>query len=275
MARACSASGTARELGHVAAHVGVVGVVALLVAGGVVDPPERRLGIGADRGDPLPVAVVVGLVAVDQQAHEPALAPAPVDPEVLGQERADDEPGAVVHPALAPQLAHAGVDQRVAGAPLHQASNGLLGVAPPDRAAVAVLELRARVAGEVEEDVVVEVAPAELAAKRLGPLAARQALLDLRGPRCSRSAGRGRGARCGRGRARRGSRCTRAPARRGSGRAPARASARRRGRVADLLGEPERRRATGSGPWRGSTGAAAARAGPRAPRRRGASSQVR
>ncbi len=46
------------------------------------------LGIDPHRCDPLPVAVVVCLVAVDQQSHEPALAPAPVDPEILGQERA-------------------------------------------------------------------------------------------------------------------------------------------------------------------------------------------
>ena len=56
----------------------------------------------------------------------------------------------------------------------------------------------------------VEVAPAELAAKRLRALAARQALLDRRGPRASRSAGTARAARSGRRRARRAPRCSRA-----------------------------------------------------------------
>jgi hypothetical protein len=79
---------------------------------------KAGLGIGPHRSDPLPVAVVVRLVAVDEQAHEEALAPAPVDAEVLGQERADDQPGAIVHPPLALQLPHPRVDQREAGAPL-------------------------------------------------------------------------------------------------------------------------------------------------------------
>ena len=76
------------ELGDVAADVGALRVVALGVEGRVVDAAEVGLGVGPDRGDPLPVAVVVRLVAVDQVAHEVALAPAPVDAEVLGQERA-------------------------------------------------------------------------------------------------------------------------------------------------------------------------------------------
>ena len=136
-------------------------------------------GIDAHRCDPLPVAVVVRLVAVDQHAHEPALAPAPVDAEVLGQERADDQAGAIVHPSLAAELAHAGVDERIPGASLGPGLEGSLGAAPADRAPVALLELRAGVAGKVQEHVMVEVARAELAAKRVGSLAARQPLLDL------------------------------------------------------------------------------------------------
>jgi hypothetical protein len=53
-------------------------------------------GIDADRGDPLPVAVVVGLVTVDKQTHEVALSPTPVDPEILRQEGADHQTRAVV-----------------------------------------------------------------------------------------------------------------------------------------------------------------------------------
>ena len=40
-----------------------------------------------------------GEVAVDQVAHEAGLADPPVDQQVLGQERRDDHPRAVVHPA--------------------------------------------------------------------------------------------------------------------------------------------------------------------------------
>ena len=105
-------SGTVPQLGHVAPHVLAVRVDSAPCAARVVEPPEERLGVHADRRDPLPVAVVVRLVAVDQQAHEPALAPAPVDAKVLGQERPDHQPRAVVHPALGAQLAHAGVHQR-------------------------------------------------------------------------------------------------------------------------------------------------------------------
>ena len=76
------------------------------------------------------------------------------------------------------QLAHPRVDQRVAGAALAPGLERPLRVAPLDRAPVAVLELRAGVAREVVQDVVVEVAPAELAAKRLRATAAGQPLLD-------------------------------------------------------------------------------------------------
>src|ERR1700751_6345529 len=106
-----------------------------LLQRGVEAPARHRLRGDAHRRDPLPVAVVVRLVAVEQQAHEPALAPAPVDPEILGQERADDEPGAIVNPALALQLAHAGVDERVAGPSLAPGLERLAGAAPLYRAA--------------------------------------------------------------------------------------------------------------------------------------------
>ena len=148
--------------------------------GRVVDAAEVGLGIGADRGDPLPVAVVVGLVAVEQVAHEVALAPSPVDPQVFRQEGSDDQPRAVVHPALAQELAHAGVDERVARAALLPGLERLLRVGPLDLA-VALLVLRARVPREVEQHVVVEVPPAELAVERGRALAASagEPLLDL------------------------------------------------------------------------------------------------
>ena len=119
------------ELRNVAAHVDPAGVKALLLTGRIEDASERGLRIDADRGDPLPVAVVARLVTVEQPAHEPTLAPAPVDAKVLGQERADQQPGPIVHPALAPQLTHAGVDGREARPALAPRLKALLGVAGP------------------------------------------------------------------------------------------------------------------------------------------------
>src|SRR4029079_1045550 len=115
------------------------------------------------RRDPLPVPVVVRLVAVYEPAHEPPLAPAPVDAELLRQERGDDQPHAVVHPALGAQLPHPGVHKRKDRPALAPRLEVPLGAAPPDPAAVALLELRAGVPREVQEDVRVEVAPAQLA----------------------------------------------------------------------------------------------------------------
>jgi len=167
------------ELRDVPADVCAVRVEALLVPRGAVEAPEERLRVDADRRDPLPVAVVVRLVAVDQEAHEPALAPAPVDAEVLRQERAGDEPRTVVDPALPAKLAHGGVHQREAGEAGAPCLEATLGSAPGDVAAVALLELRARVAREVKEHVVVEVPPGQLPAKRVGAAAAGEACLDL------------------------------------------------------------------------------------------------
>ena len=89
------------QLGAPAAHVRAVGVVAPLLGHRVVEAAEVRRGIDADRRDPLPVAVVLRLVAAQQVAHEVRLAEPPVEVQVLGQERGDDQPRAVVHPALA------------------------------------------------------------------------------------------------------------------------------------------------------------------------------
>ena len=171
--------GHAGQLGDIAPDVVAGRVKALLLEGRVEHPLKGGRGIDPDRGDPLPVAVVGGLITVDQVAHEPALAPAPVDAEVLGEKRADDQAGTVVHPALATQLAHAGVDARVSRAALAPGVEALLGMAPADRPAVALLELRPRVGGKVPEHVGVEVAPAELAVKGRRAGAGRQALFDL------------------------------------------------------------------------------------------------
>ena len=70
-----------------------------------------------------------------------------------------------MHPALAPQLPHAGVDERVAGPSLAPRQETFVRAAPADRAPVARLVLGACVAGEVQEHVREEVPPGELPAK--------------------------------------------------------------------------------------------------------------
>ena len=47
--------------------------------------------------------------------HEVALAHTPVDEEVFGEEGGDGHAGAVVHVTCMVELAHGGVDERVAG----------------------------------------------------------------------------------------------------------------------------------------------------------------
>ena len=66
---------------------------------------------------PLPVHRIVRRVGVDQRVPEPLLADAPVGEQVLDQKRGGDHARPVVHPAGRPQLAHAGIDDRIAGAP--------------------------------------------------------------------------------------------------------------------------------------------------------------
>ena len=57
------------------------------LAGGVEDPEVRRR-VGAAAGDPLPVQLVLGDVAVAQVRHEPRRAVPPAEVQVLDQERA-------------------------------------------------------------------------------------------------------------------------------------------------------------------------------------------
>ena len=158
-------AGRLRELGHPAAHIVAVGIELLALQDGIEDAEIGR-GVGAAAGDPLPARGVVGGIGVDQRVPEPALADAPVDQQVLGQERRRDHAHAIVHPAGRPELAHAGVDDRIAGA---AALPGLDGVVLVAREGV---ELRPEVAlgevAEVEEQVVGELAPAELGQELLG-----------------------------------------------------------------------------------------------------------
>jgi hypothetical protein len=117
----------------------------------------------------LPAAVVGGEVEVVQLRGEIGFAQAPVHQQVLHQERGGDHPQAVVHVAREVELAHARIDERVAGAPLAPGRKQPFVVGPGD-----ALELRAEGAGGdarvMPEDLEVEIAPGELGEPCLGPV---------------------------------------------------------------------------------------------------------
>ena len=92
--------------GGVAQHVFAVGVEALGLGRSGLNTRVGS-GVGAGPGHPLPVELVVGDVAVDQEVQEVPGAHPPVDVEGLGEEIAPSARRPVVHPALVPQLAHA------------------------------------------------------------------------------------------------------------------------------------------------------------------------
>ena len=96
--------------------------------------------------------------------------------EVLGQEGAGEQPRPVVHPALARELPHAGVDDREAGAPSFQAARAAGSSRQPRPRG---RKSRARRLGARGEQLRVEVAPAELPHERLRALAAPRALDQL------------------------------------------------------------------------------------------------
>ena len=107
--------------------------VAFLGLADRVEYAEVGRGIGAGRGAPLPASVVGSQITVNQVLHEPALAFAPVDQQVLGQEHGADHAQPVVHPAGGKQLTHGGIDQRNARAALFPGSQTLGVVAPAHR----------------------------------------------------------------------------------------------------------------------------------------------
>ena len=100
----------------------------------------------------------------------------PVDVQVLGQERRGDEPCPVVHEPLGAELPHARVDERIAGAAVLPGLERLAVVAPAVAARTQVL---GRDLGARGEQLVVEVAPAELAHERLAAFSTGCALGDL------------------------------------------------------------------------------------------------
>jgi hypothetical protein len=66
----------------------------------------------------LPAERIVRRIGVDQRVPEPFLTASPIDEQVLDEEGSDDQACAIGQITRAPQLPHAGVDNRVAGAPM-------------------------------------------------------------------------------------------------------------------------------------------------------------
>ena len=116
------------QLRHPLPDILALGVELLALQQGVEDA-EVGLGVDAGAGAEAPAAVVGGEVAVDEVLHEVALAEAPVEQEVLGQEAGDDHPAPVVHVGRVVELPHRGVHDRVpcaAGAPGREERRGVL-----------------------------------------------------------------------------------------------------------------------------------------------------
>jgi hypothetical protein len=57
--------------------------------------------------------LVAGEISVDEMAHEVPGAPAPVEVEVLHEERGDEHAHTVVHPGLGLELAHPSINDGV------------------------------------------------------------------------------------------------------------------------------------------------------------------
>lgn len=78
-----------------------------------IENPKIRLGIHSRARAESPSPVIAREVAIDEVFHKVALAHAPVEQEIFGQEGGDGHAGAVVHVAGVVELAHGGVDEGV------------------------------------------------------------------------------------------------------------------------------------------------------------------
>ncbi|KAF5293243.1 hypothetical protein FQR65_LT20133 [Abscondita terminalis] len=167
------------QLGHIALDEACVGVELPALRDRVEDA-EPGLGVAARGGRPLPAAVVGGQVEVVELAREPGLAPAPVDPQVLDQEAGRHHAQAVVHIARGVELAHGGIDQRIAGAALAPGGEQRIGLGAgiPLDGVVGGLEAGMHHVRMVGQDLQVEVAPDQFGQPG-GRAFARGALLHL------------------------------------------------------------------------------------------------
>ena len=112
-----TAAQLAGEFRHPVADIVALGIELLALQHRIEDAEIGRR-IRARAGDPLPARGVIGEIGIDQRIPEPRLALAPVDEQMLDQERGGDHAHAIMHLAGRPQLAHAGIDDRIAGAAL-------------------------------------------------------------------------------------------------------------------------------------------------------------
>ena len=174
-----------------AVRVAAVGVELLPLARRVEDP-KVGCGVGAAAGRPLPAERVGGEVGVDERVPEPPRPLEPRHPQVFHQEARHDHPHAVVHPAGRPELPHAGIDDRIARAaplPGPQADR----VVRPGKLRVVGPQRRVARVRKVEQQVIGELPPAELAEIGLGAAAGdlrRGRAADGRADRMPDAAGR-------------------------------------------------------------------------------------
>ena len=151
---------------HPAPDIAAV-LVELLALGDRVEDAEVGRGVGPRSRHPLPVLGVRGLIRVDQRVPEPGLALAPIDQQVLDQEAGDDHPHAVVHPAGRPELAHARIDDGIAGPPPFPGLQRR-GVPAPGHGVVLWPEGRVRDLLKLRQQVSRELAPADLGDELVG-----------------------------------------------------------------------------------------------------------
>src|SRR5436190_2731385 len=87
-----------RQLRHPAPYVVAVRIE-LLALQDRIEHAKIWRGIGAGAGDPLPVGGIAAGVGIDQRIPKPLFTVAPVDQEMLDQERSDDHAHAIMHHA--------------------------------------------------------------------------------------------------------------------------------------------------------------------------------
>lgn len=119
------------ELRQPMPNVLALGVESLTLAKRIED---AEIGLRIDTGtrSESPSAVVGCEVSIDQILHEVPLAAAPVEHQILGQERGDHHPSSVVHPRAVAELAHGCVHDREAGFSIAPGLEDLLIILPFD-----------------------------------------------------------------------------------------------------------------------------------------------
>ena len=137
--------------------------------GARVEHADVRRSVGPGAGGPLPTVVVGGEVAVVEVLEEEPRPTRPVEMEILDEKTGNDHPHTVVDEALFDELAHAGVDDRKAGATVAPRGESLVGVAAtvdPDAGEGFVERLPGRLRPGAQ-DVCVEVTPGQLLGEHL------------------------------------------------------------------------------------------------------------